>query len=1260
MPLNRLRLLALSALAATAVTSPTRAAEPGLLFRLSADKGLTADAAAGDPVPNFADRAKIVPTGVKGGALSTADDVVLAWKAPGNIYAQRGTLSFFWRSRYPVGEAPFPLFRVGYADHTSWDMAWLRIDWNGSGFDAFVTDANLARTRVSFKLPKRPAPDAWTHLAFTWDETRGVELYIDGKLAAKQAAVAVYDSGLDQFGPTSRVVSPHQVQSRYNFMRGGDYDELRIYDHALSAPAIAALAKAEEPAPAEAPRDLASQTVRDEWRLRYGWNRLGDAPPLLAAPVTRIRKVEFADAKDLKEWMWKATDGIAETTWPGVYNRSRLPGRNDYLTLPDWNVYVEGGKRLTLTLPDEPWNHLEIQGAAYGDLTWGAGKIANRAQGQERTFNQFTDERRAGTLTFTNIAQETPIQEIAAYDLGAGAEPKGTTKLSYTIHASADPNSPDLDALNAFIAGRYPPEERATVVALPDGAPSRTRTADKRAKLPIVHILIPYEVGASPPAEPLYRSFGYGWENMHDALDGVAIDIPALKVKPTQGETFPLNIQIKDPIWPMRNLLDISVSVKPGEARTVWLDTRDRILPNNSLYLTFAGDGADFDAAQLDGARIRLVFKDRAAGLPEHVADRLNQVKDNWGFLVEEHTASKRESLYARVVADATDLLRVDPDNRIGREYWADIAFHSQGPLPFVQPTPPAGVPLWAFRQLEDLKLVHHFVDWWIDNRQVAYGDFGGGISDDTDLVEQWPGLALMGVEPERIRASHIALADSAYKNGMFTGGLSTIMTDELHSYEEGINSNSEAMYINWGDPKVVERLMTTLAAYDRIIQPNAAGHLHFKTSWFSGAKVFSEGPWEWGKDQSYLVLHPALLMAGFNGDPTAKKYVIGLADGILVHAKTGPNGETTWPDEINWRTDETRGVLPVNTPAMQLLWGAYRLSGDAKYLAPLIAAEAKGGTRALTEFNENLLDVLGKRADWGPEAVKRGSAPGASNFDRYLAWQAGGDKRYLEDLYGEEIRTANQRMYTQTEGHWWSDRVEVPSELLQRSRLGGVALKRNWIWPGATVSWRFDKPEAAEQVAILVPGATPNHFKVIAYNTADRPVTAVMTGWNVTSGEWRMTSGVDADGDDRADAPEGRTVALWKSGPVNVTFAPRRTTVLDFTLATPGPQASNAPDLGIGAEDVIRKGRNLSVTVHSLGDLDASAGEVTLEDATGKIVARAATPPLKAPKDLKPKTATVNLALPPGFDPKDARVRVVLRNGGHEITQLNNSVELR
>jgi hypothetical protein len=1256
---SRRRLLAASAAALLGIPAAATAADAGLLFRLSADKGLTADVARGDPVPNFADRYRLVPDGRLGGALSADDDNVLAWKAPGNIYAQRGTLSFFWRSRYPVGEAPFAIFRVGFADHTSWDMAWLRIDWNGAGFDAFVTDNNLARTRVSFKLPKSPAADAWTHLAFTWDETRGVELYVDGKLAAKQAATGVWDTGLDQFGMASRVVSPHQVQSRYNFLRGSDYDELRIYDHALDAAAVAALARAEEPqGPPAAGHDLAAPGAAQEWALRWGWNRKDDPPPLLTAPVTTVRKVEFADAKDLKQWMWKATDGIAETTWPGVYNRSRLPGRNDYFPLPDWNTYVEGGKALTLTLPKEPWNRIEIQGAAYGDLSWRpdggpAAKLAVRPKDQERTFHQFAETRTGGVLTVTNVAQETPIQEIEALNVAPGAEPKGTAKLSYTVHVADAPDSPELAELNGFIAGRYPPEERATIVALPDGAPQRRRAPETGPRRPIVHVLIPYEQGASPPAEPLYRSFNYGWENMADALDGVAIDLPALKS--STGGPIALNIQVKDPVWPMRNLIEVSVSVPPGEKRTLWLDTRDRILPNKSLYLTFAAADPAFDATALDGAKIRLVFKERAAGLAEHIADRLNQVKDNWGFLVEEHTGSKREALYRRLVADATDLFRVDPDNRIGREYWADIMYGSQGPLAFTQPTPPPGVPLWAFRQLEDLKLVRKFVDWWIDNRQVAYGDFGGGISDDTDLLEQWPGLALMGVEPDRLRASHTALADAAYKNGMFTDGLATIATDELHSYEDGINSNSEAMYIGWGDPKVVERLMTTVAALPRLIQPNAAGHLHFRTSWFSGSKVYSEGPWEYQKDQSVLVMHPALLMADFNADPQSRKYVLGVADGLLTHAKTGPNGETTWPDDINWRTDKGERTLPVNTPMMQLLYGAFRLTGDAKYLAPLEAAEAKQGPRATTEFNENLMDVQGLRGRWTPDVLKRAQGAGANNFDRYLAWQASGDKRFLEDLYGEEIRAANQRMYMMTEGHWWSDRVEIPSELLQRTRLGGIALKRNWIWPGNTVSWRFTADEDAEKVAILVPGATPTHFKVIAFNTTDHPVTATMTAWNVTGGDWAMTSGVAANGE-AADAPSKSSVRLEKSAGVPVSFAPRETTVLTFDLAKAGPPTEQRPDLGIGQDDVVRDGRQLRVTVHSLGARDAPAGTVEILDAAGKPIARAAVPPLKAPVDLQPKTAVVKLALPAGAK----AVRVSLPDGVAEVTQLNNQVALR
>jgi hypothetical protein len=122
---------------------------PGLLFYLSGDHGFRADyAAGGKPEPNFLKDVKILPGGAKGSYLQCGNDQLLSYWAPDNIYSQRGNLCFYWRSREPVDATEFPVFRVGYGDHSSWDMVWLRIDYNGHGFDAFVTDVNLGRTRV--------------------------------------------------------------------------------------------------------------------------------------------------------------------------------------------------------------------------------------------------------------------------------------------------------------------------------------------------------------------------------------------------------------------------------------------------------------------------------------------------------------------------------------------------------------------------------------------------------------------------------------------------------------------------------------------------------------------------------------------------------------------------------------------------------------------------------------------------------------------------------------------------------------------------------------------------------------------------------------------------------------------------------------------------------------------------------------------------------------------------------------------------------
>jgi hypothetical protein len=1250
-------------LGAAGIPTAPAAAQDGLIFRVSADQSLDAEVAGGDAKPNFRAKVDVVPDGAMGGAAQWQDDGYAAWNAAGNMLAARGTLGFFWRARTVPGVAPFVIFRAGFADHSSWDAAFLRIDWNGHGFDAFVTDANLSRIRVSFAAPP-PAAERWTHIAVAWDETVGLRLYVDGREVARRNQQADLDAGLDQFGMAGRVIAPHQVQSRYNFMRGSDLDEIRVYDRMLSADSVAALAAKREPAGARASiTDTADR--RRAWLRRYGWER--GLPPALDAPVTRVRKVELGDTYDQKQWMWKGVDGIAETTWPGVYNRSRLPRRTDYFVLPDWNTYVEGGRRYDLTIPaGERVNRVELRGAAFGMLGWtGTGKeepLAHRSKGVVRSVDTFAP-RTGGQLSFTNMMAEEPIQELWAYDVGAGTVPAGSMQLSYTVDAKAASDLAALGQLNAHIAGRFASEERERVVAMPTGGvraavgagnAGATGAVIRRADAaPIVHILIPSSLGDAAADRPVARAYDYGWENLHDGLDGVAIDLPAFK----GTAPIPLNIRIKDPLWPGRDLIDVSVTVRPGGARTLWLDLRDRIMPAKSMWITIASGDPGFTPASVDGAKIRLIFKPREQAVAEHVADRFNQVRDNWGFLVEEHTASKRAALYRRLYADISDLLRVAPDHPQARAYWADINYRPENLPAVTLPDPAPGVPAWAARQLQDLAEVRRFVTWWIEHRQVPYGDFGGGLSDDSDLVQQWPGVALMGIEPDRINASLRALTEAVYRNGMMTGGLGTIATDELHAYEEGMNADAARLYLNWGEPRSLERLMATTRALNRVVLPNAAGHLHFASNWYGADAMYREGAWEWQKPYSFTVMHAPMLLGLYNGSAAARSLVTGTVDGWMAHGTQSSDGEWSYPNEINWRSDAVRaGDGGGASVPLQSAWAAWRFTGDARYLRPILSRVGKAPA-GLAEFNENAFTALP-----GGAALRDRAAAGGGDYAAHARWQATGNPAPLADVHAAAARDKIARRYMLTEGHWWSDRVDMDTGLLQRERLGGVALRRNQTWPGNTVSWRFDDADAAGEVAILVLGATRDRFRVIAYNTTDRPHSADMTGWNVTAGKWMMRWSTSSDGGKTlVAADEPRLVALERSAPVKVHFAPATTTVIDFALREAGEPVEARADLGIGSDDVVRRGRAVDVTVHSLGARATGAGgSAMLVDADGRMVVSVVLPSLDAPADLRPRTATVRLAVPRGVDPGILTVRVVLPGDAAEVTMANNHVPLR
>jgi len=1260
-------ILVLAAAIPAATTRTAETVEPGLLFYLSGDNGFSADYACGNPEPAFLNDIEIISGGVRGSAIRVPDFThAFSYFAPGNILAQRGTLSFFWRARTPYGPTPFHILQVPYCDHSSLDMIWLRLDYNGHGFDTFVTDVNLARCRVSYRAETLPSPDRWIHFAVAWDETRGIRFYIDGKLAGSAEANAVFDAGLDQIGFHGRLISPQYVPSaQYNHTRGGDFDELRIYDCMLGPESIARLA---DGGPAgtvpAAVRSMDDSVVRDEWYRRYGWSSPDYCPPPLAASSTAVRKVEIHDVHDLKQWVWKGTDGIPETTWPYVYNRSRLPGRTDYFIEPDWNCYSGSGKTVTFTMPDEPWNHIEIVGSAFGTGSLLAFDpetrenvelpLFDRPSGRERTVHRFEDESRGGVIRYTNDVQEMPIGEFEACYVTSGSAPAGTASLSYTLTARIQPDLPCLDELVDYINGRHPADERMIMVALPNGAPGNTRTAVAVTVLPVIHVLVPCDFRDKRPGWST-SNYSYTWHNIFGGLDGIEIELPALDVAPTHGELYPLNIQVRDPLWPNRRMLDFSFSVRPGEAKTLWLDTRDRILPEGrSLYLVIAGAGGDFTAERLEGARIRLVFKDYGAARAECEKDRFTQMVDNHGNIVECHPNVYKLRMFDRWYRDITDLLRINPFHEQARYYWS-YQNGEQGWPPFIQPEAPEGVPLWAFRQVENMKLIRRFVMWWIDERQIENGQFGGGLSDDGDFSNYFPGPALMGIEPEKITDSILRLMEAYYDEGLFTNGLPTIQTDELHSYEEGIDVIPQTMLLDYGDPKVVERLMETAKAYDLITGINDLGERQIKTTYFSGTEIALEGVWGRTRtNYSHLVLHPGLALVEYNGHPAVKKMILEIVDGLLAHRRKDTDGHYSLPYEIEFPSGSERGGSTSPADIIHVFWAAWKWTGDDRYLLPLIDEIERGNLGILNALCANVIDLLDRRDSWGKRLAD-------GRVSQHIAWQVTGDKGFLEDCYAAMLQLNTQRMSMMTEGHWWVDRVHISQEEIQRARLGGLALVRSKFYPGHASSWRFEAPATAESVALLIPDTTPRTMTIIAYNLENVPVSAEMTAWDIEPGTWEVVEGIDSDGDDRPDVgTHTRAVKLERTGSLPVTFPPRTTTVFRLRLTAKDTPYWERPDLGIGNDDVKRSENTLTVTVHSLGSVDAPAATIALVGRNGKRLAEAQTPVIRAPLDLIPKTAEVTIEMPSGMDLGEARVVIDPDRKLKEITRLNNETALR
>lgn len=1179
--------------------------EHGLLFHLSGKEGFNAIyAAGGQTLPNYLKNVQITENGPYWHAIEANDSQLLSYWAPGNIYAQRGTLSFFWRSRYPTGSAEFPIFHVKYADHSSRDMDWLRIDYNGYGFDAFVTDSGLSRTRISYYLEEAPKPDEWLHIAISWDETEGIRFYINGMLVDKASVTGmVYDTGLDQFGLHPGITSPLHLQSRHNYNRGGDLADIRIYDRMLSDENIFTLARGERVIGLpEFRRNIINRRWRDAWWNRYGWNLPNEAPPLLTSSGTSVRKVEIHDATDINRWYWNANDGIRETTWPGVCNMSRLPGRYDYFIMPDADCCVESGQAVRFHIPDqEKWNHIEIWGKARGQLTWESDHPFDQALGltnqqQVKSYFRLKEEKKGGIIRFDNLVITEPIGSFMVYNVIKGKAPANRYNESFTLvpaPVSGSLGDKAMDKVAGFIYGRYPADERTIMTGVSEGeTPPEISALTVPNAMPVIHVIIPYT------------------EMQDKGLDGIEIELPEMNVKPTHKEVYPMNLRIKDPLWQMRDMADFSFSVEPDKKYSLWIDTRDRILPEGrALYLTLAGSGPGLLPELLAGAKVKLVYKSKEEALEEHIKDRLTQIKDLHINLMENNMRSSRFNSYNRFYADLQDLLKHDPNNWLAKTYWYYVS-QDKTHLPEYEITEaPEGIPDWAHLQVEYLRHLERIIMYYINERQTSNGEFGGGPYVDGVFTNMLTVAAFTGINPDEILESllqHMTCYYDHKRNNinkpfrqksspLFLYGLSTDHADELRTFPAVIQVVSQLLIADYGKPLHINRAMEiSRRLIKEITQVNHDGYSLFKSGIYDGERTTKEDPRQWSFPWSYNILHPLYFIAGYNGNPELRQTVIDMADGVLSYADSKDSIYKKTYFVTGDVTETVSGALSGADcihEAKPLFLAAYHFSGDSTYLN--LIPEKSQQTR---EFNPGI----------------------------------------LTKLYAEKIKELGVREYINTEGGIHAGRLLLNHNAIQMDRLGGVAINEsNSAYPQNFVRWNINKPGNYESLAIFIPKAKENSIDIITYNLEKKTVHAFMTPGDIIPGIWRLRQGLDTSNNQTIDRYYSeKIINLSRGEKVELAFEPREHTIISMELVEPYSTSYwERADLGIGKDDVKTEGHDIVVRIHSLGAIDTPETTVEIRDADGNPLVSERVPSLEAPTDLIPIWTDIRLKVPEGTD---------------------------
>lgn len=284
-------------------------------------------------------------------------------------------------------------------------------------------------------------------------------------------------------------------------------------------------------------------------------------------------------------------------------------------------------------------------------------------------------------------------------------------------------------------------------------------------------------------------------------------------------------------------------------------------------------------------------------------------------------------------------------------------------PAPNLSPSD-ARAPAWANHQRRALEQIHAIIRWWIAERQLPNGEFGGNWGDDVEMWRWWAPV-LIGFDDPLVNAAQERLARGNLARPVMAAGYTSQLTDVEHTAEETADTLTPLLHSAPDDPAAARSVHRLLELADAVWWGrNERGQLQFKHIDFNHAQLGADPGRAYDTAYHLRVLQPVLLLWQRSGDPALgqpiTRWLRTWAEAALSRDNGKPSGivpaALQWPSglvgsaERGWigphlARDPMMDIYswphrPVAAMTAALLQ-AHVQTGDALFLEPLLKMAA-------------------------------------------------------------------------------------------------------------------------------------------------------------------------------------------------------------------------------------------------------------------------------------------------------------------------------